>query len=255
MRRYYQELEKRQKLLLIAPSGKEYKVGFLSSSKDGIILGTAHVEGVNTSHLTVLLKEGTLSSHITPQTYSENRRFFPSMDVDQIVEVFKTKIEPELVTVKLGEQILEEVLYVTEQFSNWINSIYNTLYQKRVISSEVIHVLNFKELLEKLPQHIDEFRRSPQSFIGLCKAKDILDDESKIFGVTRSGSVILPFDNQLYSVDLSSLTNFSFDPSLDQREISSPLNEIYRSMGIPQYMKEIVKKKIIEKLLSSEIER
>ena len=142
---------------------------------------------------------------------------------------------------------------ITQRFENWYNSIKDILYQKRVSSKEVIHVLNFKELLKKLPQHIEELKKSPSSFFGMCKAKEILEDKSKTIGISDSRLFILPFENQLYGVDLSLLTNFSFKPSLEQREMSNPLAEIYRSIGILQYMEEIERKKIMEKLLSKDM--
>ena len=89
-------------------------------------------------------------------------------------------------------------------------------------------------------------------FLGLCKAKEILEDKSKIAAISDSRLFLIPFENQLYSVDFSFLTNFSFKPSLEQREMSNQLAEIYRSMGILQYMEEIEKKRIMEKLLSKD---
>jgi hypothetical protein len=109
-------------------------------------------------------------------------------------------------------------------------------------------VLNFKQLLEKLPQLIEEFRASPSSFLGLCKAKEILEDNSKILGMTKSRLLVILVDDSLYHLDFSYISNFN--PVLEQREVSSPLSEIYESIGIYQYMQEVERKKIIEKLLS-----
>ncbi|MFX1513017.1 MAG: hypothetical protein ACFFCQ_10555 [Promethearchaeota archaeon] len=58
--------------------------------------------------------------------------------------------------------------------------------------------------------------------------------------------------DQLYGVNLPLLTNFNFNPTLEEGEIAPPLNEIYRSIGIPQYIEEIEKKKFLEKILSKE---
>lgn len=244
------EKKKRQKLVLIAPSGKEYTLGFMSPCRNGLVLGVPKVEEVDTSHLTVTFKGETLSAHITRQEYSENRQYFPPLSKRRIVKEFQTLIEQKLVSPLSTEQMSGKVLYVTQKFENWLNSIKNILYQERVTSKEVIHVLNFKQLLEKLPQLIEEFKKSPSSFLGLCKAKEILEDKSKIAAISDSRLFLIPFENQLYGVDFALLTNFSFKPSLEQQEISNPLAEIYRSMGIPQYMEEIETKKILEKLLS-----
>jgi len=39
---------------------------------------------------------------------------------------------------------------------------------------------------------------------------------------------------------------------LEKEELSFPLDDIYRSMGIAQYLEEVKKKKFLEKLLSNE---
>lgn len=56
--------------------------------------------------------------------------------------------------------------------------------------------------------------------------------------------------NRLYLLDLAVLSNFI--STSNQEEISNPLSEIYRTMGLPQYMQETQEKKIIEKLLLKE---
>lgn len=246
------ETAKKQRLILITPSGREYKLGFLSPCRNGIVLGTPKVKEVDTSHLTVTYKEETLSAHITPQEHSENRQYFPLLSKGRIIKEFQRLTEKKLVSLLSTEQMSEKVMYVTQRFENWISSVKVILYQKRVTSKEVIHILNFKQLLEKLPQLIEGFKEAPSSFLGLCKAKEILEDKSKIAGINDSRLFIIPFENQLYGIDFSLLTDFSFKPTLEQRAISNPLAEIYRSMGIPQYMEEIEKKKILEKLLSKD---
>jgi hypothetical protein len=244
--------KKKQKLVLVTPSGREYKLGFLSPSRNGIVLGTPEVKESDTSHLTVLYREDTLSAHITPQKHSENRQYFPSLSKERIIEEFQRLTEKKLVSELSTEQMSEKVMYVTQKFGNWINSIKGTLYQKRVTSKEEIHIINVKQLLEKLPQLIEEFKEAPSSFLGLCKAEKILEDKSKIAGIIDSKLFIIPIENRLYSIDFSLLTNFRFSATLEQREISDPLTEIYHSMGIRQYMEEIGKKKILEKLLSKD---
>ena len=41
-------MKKKHKLVLIAPSGREYKIGFLAPSKDGLVIGTPKVKGIDT---------------------------------------------------------------------------------------------------------------------------------------------------------------------------------------------------------------
>lgn len=239
---------KKHKLLLVTPSGREFELGFMSPCRNGYVLGVSQVEGVDTSHLTVTAKEGKLSSHITPQEHPQNRRFFPQVNLEDFAKTFQEKVKQDLVSPLSTDQLSEEVIYVTQKFSDWLDSMKNTLYEKRTSSKEVVHVLNFKKLLEKLPQLIEELKNSPSSFFGMCKAKEILEGTSKILGLTKSGTLVIPVENQLYPADFSFIANFN--PVLEQQEVSSPLSEIYRGMGIHQYMREVEKKKIVEKLLS-----
>lgn len=246
------EEKKKHKLLFVAPSGREYEIGFLSPCRDGIVLGTAKVEDVDTSHLTVIVKGETLSSHITPQDRLENKRYFHSMNKKQIVKKFQKLVEDKLVYTLPDEKKSQEAMYVTQKFEKWFNAITAILYQEKVTPKEIVHILNFKKLLEKLPRLIEEIAKAPSTFFGLCKADEILEDESKIAGITNSRLLLLPFEDQLWCVNLQLLTNFSFNPTLEKEELTSPLNGIYRSMGIPQYLEEVEKKKFLEKLLSNE---
>ena len=248
--------KKKQKLYLITPSGKKYKLGFLSPCRNGIVLGAQDVEGVDTSHLTTIARDGIISSHITPQKPLKNRRYFPPMSKEEMVEKVKSLTED------LGEgsfiyrlssnQLSEDVLYITQKLLDWLNSLKDILYEKRITSKEIIHIFHLERLQRELPQMIEELKESPQSFLGLCKAREILEDSSKFCGLSKSGLFVIPLENQLYCVDFSFLTDFSFTPNLGEQEISNPLAEIYHSMGVPQYMKEIEEKRFLEKLLSRE---
>lgn len=73
--------------------------------------------------------------------------------------------------------------------------------------------------------------------------------------MNNSGLFIAPFENQLYGVRFPLFTNFNFVPTLEEQEISTPLDEIYRSMGVAEYMEEVQNKGFFEKLLSKERHR
>jgi hypothetical protein len=88
-------MRKREKLLIISPSGKEYEIGFLSPCKDGFVLGTSQIEGMDTSHLTFINKKGTISSHITPQ-YQGDREYFPSITKEEILRRYRLLVENQM---------------------------------------------------------------------------------------------------------------------------------------------------------------
>lgn len=241
-------MEKKHKLLLVTPSGMEFELGYISPCSNGFVLGVPRVEGVDTSHLTVITKDKILSSHITPQEHPQDRQCFPKVDLEDFTKTFQERVEQNLVSPVPTDQLSEDILYITQKFFDWIDSVWNTLYEKRTSPKNVIHILNFKKLLEKAPLLIEELQNSLASFFGICKAKEILEDTSKIVGVTNSRLFVIAFENQLYYTDFSFITNFN--PVLEQQEVSNPLSEIYRGIGIHHYMQEVEKKKILEKLLS-----
>jgi len=196
----------------------------------------------------VTFKEGHLSAHITPQKHPPDRQYFQPTSKEEIVERMKSMIERKFIFPLQTNQLSEKVVYITQRFVDWFNALMKALYQKKISSKEVIHILNFKRLLKKLPRLIEEFRESPYSFFGFCKTEEILRDRSKIGGINDSGLIIIPLENQLYGLEYSLITSFNFVPTSDKQEISKPLDEIYRSIGIPQYMEEIKKRKFLEKL-------
>ena len=243
---------KRHKLYLVSPSGEEYELGFLSPCRDGFVLGTPCVERVDTSHLTAIFKKGFLSAHITPQEHPLDKRYFSPMSKEEIAEKTQALIEGDFISQLTINQLSEKALYITQKFLDWLESLMDALYEKKILPKEVIHILNFKRLLRTLPRLVEELKKSPYSFLGLCKAREILEDGSKIYGINNSGLFIMPLENQLYGIDFSLLTNCNFVPTLEEQEISTPLDEIYRSIGISQYMEEVQKKRFLEKLLSKE---
>jgi hypothetical protein len=152
------------------------------------------------------------------------------------------------------EQLSEDVMYVTTKFEDWFNIIIKALFQKKITKKEIIHILNFKKLFDKLPKLIEDFRDAPQSFFGLCKAKDMLKDKSIIAGISNSRTLIIPSGKRLIGIELRIFTNFDFMPSMDKSQIQPPLTQLYESMGINQYIKqEVMEKKFLENLLSKEV--
>jgi hypothetical protein len=245
--------KKRHRLYLISPSGNEYEIGFLSLCRDGFVLGTRQIEGIETSHLTVISKKGTLSSHITRQDTTHRREYFPPLTKKDIVEKFQSLKAEDLFCELSTHQLSEEIFYVTQRLLDWLDSLLQALYEERVGTKEVIHILNFERLIKNLPSLIKEVSESPYSFFGMSKAMDILSDTSKIAGITSSGMLVVPFENKLFSVNLAMLTNFSFVPTLEKNQVLTPFSEIVQTMGIPQYLEEIKNKKFLEKLLSKDM--
>ena len=243
---------KKHKLVLIAPSGKKHTLGFIAPSKDGLVIGTPKIEGIETSHLTVLHKEKTLSSHITAQEGEKEVRSFPRLKLEKIKEILLVWVENELLKPLSPEAMSQEAVYFTEKFFNWYKKVESTLYHEEETAKVVFHIIDFKSFLEKFPKLIEELAGSPSSYFGACEIGQILEDESKVIGFTADRSVVIPIEGSLYSATLPLLTGINFEPALDGEQLSNPIDEIFQSMGIPQYLEEIQKKNFLEKLLSNE---
>ncbi|MCJ7633287.1 hypothetical protein MUP77_12975 [Candidatus Bathyarchaeota archaeon] len=245
--------KKKHKLLVISPAGEEYQIGFLSPCRDGFILGTSQIEKGEGSHLTILSKKGTISAHITPQKPSKERQYFLPLSVKEFAARFRSLLDNKMVFQLSQEQLSEDVMYVTIKFGDWLNALVKALFQKKTTKNEIVHILNFKNLYDQLPKLVDEFRTAPQSFFGLCKAKDMLKNNSIIAGVSDSKILIIPIEKELIGIDFRVFTNFDFIPSMDRSQLSNPLTEFYQSLGINQYIQqEVMAKKFLENLLSKE---
>jgi hypothetical protein len=242
--------KRREKLLLITPDGDKHEIGFLSPCKDGFVLGTSEIEGVETSHLTVLDKGGEISAHITPQKTTEKRKSFSPITKKEITGRIKSVILKGMVHELTEAEMSENVLYVTQKSCDWFDSLKRAFYRKRILQKEIIHILDFPRLIKRLPVFINEFKQSPKSFLGLCKTSEMLEDRSKVLGLSNSKILIVRHRGRLYGVNLSSLFGFSFDPTLNREEISGPLAEIDKGLGIPQYIEEVQSKNFFQKLLS-----
>jgi hypothetical protein len=242
---------KREKLVVITPSGKEYEIGFLSPCKDGFVLGTSQVEGIDTSHLTILSKKWTISSHITPQ-HQGKREYFAPLTKKEFVGRYQSIMEDQMFFTLPQEQFSQNVVYVTRRFFNLLDSLKKAIYQKKTTRKEKIHILNLKRAVEKAPKLYKKIMKSPESFMGMCKAEDLLKDKSKFMGMTDSKIIVVRYRRKLYGIPYSSLTGFDFIPSTTPQEDKSPLTEIFESFGISQYMQQLERKKFLEKLFKYE---
>lgn len=245
--------KKKEKLILVSPSGKEYEIGFLSPCTDGLILGTTQTKNEESSHLTILRKNGKISAHITPQKSPKQRQYFIPLSIQEFTARIQLLIENKAIFQLSQEQMSEEVMYVTIEFEKWYNTIRKVLLQKKETKKEIAYYLNFKNLYDKLPNLVDTLKSSLPSFFGVCKAKDILTNDSIIAGVTKSNTLIVPIEKELIGIDLRVFTNFMLIPSMDKSELRDPLTEFLQSLGITQYLQyEVVEKKFLENLLSKE---
>jgi hypothetical protein len=245
--------KKKHKLILVAPSGEEYQVGFLSPCKEGFVLGISQNDLKESSHLTILSKKGTVSAHITPQKTTRERQYFPPLSIKEFAARFQSLVDNKKVFQLSQEQLSEDVMYVTRKFEEWFNEIVKALFQKKTTKTEIIHVFNFKKLFEQLPKLVNEFKTAPQSFFGLCKAKEVLKDNSIIAAISISGVLIIPIEKKLIGIDLRVFTNFNFTPSMEKNQLTNPIDEIHKSLGITQYIQqEVMEKKFLENLLTKE---
>jgi hypothetical protein len=245
--------KKKQKLVIISPSGEEYQIGFLSPCTDGFVLGTSQIKKEEGSHLTILHKKGTISAHITSQKPSKERQCFLPSSVKELAKRFQLLLENKMVFQLTQEQMSEDVIYLTRKFEDWYNTLVKALFQKKTTKREIIHILNFKNLFEQLPQLVDELKSSSQSFFGLCKAKDMLENDSIVAGVSNSRILIIPIEKELIGIDFRVFIDFDFMPSMNKSQLNNPLTEFYQSLGITQYIQqEVMEKKFLENLLSKE---
>lgn len=245
--------KKREKLVLVSPIGKEYEIGFLSPCTDGFVLGTSQTKKEESSHLTILRKSGKISAHITPQKSSKQRQYFIPLSIEEFTARIELLIENKAIFQLSHEQLLEEVMYVTVEFEKWYNTILKALVQKKETEKEITHYLNFKNLCNKLPDLVDMLKSSLPSCFGVCKAKDILTNDSIIAGITNSNTLIVPIEKELIGIDLRVFTNFMFFPLMDKSELSDPWTEFLQSIGITSYIQqEVIEKKFLENLLSKE---
>jgi hypothetical protein len=245
--------KKKEKLILISPSGKEYQIGFLSPCIDGFVLGTSQTKEEKGSHLTIIHNEGTISAHITSQKLQKKTQSFLPLSVKEFTAKVQSLLDNKMVFQLSQEQLSEDVIYVTTEFEKWYNTLVKALFQKKITEREIIHVINFKNLFDKLPQLVDRLKNSPNSFFGLCKAKDMLTNDSRILGVSKSRILIIPMEKELIGIDLRVFTDFVFMPSMNKSQLRNPLAEFYQSLGITQYVQqEVVEKKFLENLLSKE---
>jgi hypothetical protein len=226
------------------PSGDEVELGFLNQTRDGYVLGIKPTEGVVPRHLLIMLEGNLLSSHITRETTPKEWRHLSEFDFREIPKRFSEKEVQKLIKPVPSSKLSENVLYISQDFINWMRSLQSTFFEKRVESKKIIHLLNFKKLADRSSQLVGELIESPSSYLGICKSEELLEDSSK-FGFINSGLVLMPLENQLYTLDFS----FILNPNAKSSNIFA---KIYRATGFNQYMQEI--ERDLDKLLSEKLD-
>ena len=244
---------KKEKLIVIGLSGKEYEIGFLSPCADGLVIGTAQIGDTAPSHLTVLKKDGKVASHITYQDHSSKRQWFPPMTTNELSARVQALIDQRLIFQLTPEEQSQEVLFLTQKLENFFNSLIAALYQKEVSEKQVFHILNIKNLFEMLPILVQEIKEKPMDYFGRCQAKELLTDKSKVIGLSESGLAILPAENELIGIRVTDLLGANFMGVPTGLQVGSVLNDVYGSLGLPQYFQEeIFGNKFLEKMFSNE---
>lgn len=202
--------EKIEKLILIGPSGKEYEVGFMSPCAEGMVIGAAQIGDKSPPHLTVLKKDEQVSSHITYQDHSAKRQWFPPMTTEDMLTKFQALIDKGIVFQIGQEDHSTKVIFLTKRLADWFEAFMAAFYQKMVSEKKVIHVFNFKNLFEMLPDFISEVKKQPNDFFGLCQIKDLIEDNSKVLGISETGLLILRAENELIGMRMDDLLGASF---------------------------------------------
>jgi mRNA-degrading endonuclease HigB of HigAB toxin-antitoxin module len=244
--------EKREKLVVIGPSGKEYEIGFLSPCTDGVVIGTTRIGDKNPPHLTLLKKDEGISSHITYQDHSVKPQWFPPATTSEVLDNIQVLLDKGIIFQIGSDEYSLRVVFLTKKLEKCFNRFMAALYQKRVLENQVIHILNIKNVLDMLPDFIHDLREHPSDYFGLCQVKDLLEDDSKVLGMTESGLVMLHAENELIGMRMNYLLGASFMGVSTQFQGQSALNEVYQSFGVSQYVQEIFDRKYLENLFSSE---
>ncbi|MDH5686383.1 MAG: hypothetical protein OEZ48_00740 [Candidatus Bathyarchaeota archaeon] len=233
--------KKREKLIILSPTGEEIGVWFMSPCKNGLVYGIPK----DNSHITVVSKKGEISAHITPQEHPEDRRYFPPMTIERLVKSVKSAIEQGLFYKLSASQLSEEVFYVSQRFVDWFNSLMKALVREETSEEEVIHILDVGSFIEKLPEFVEELKGFPSSFFGSCKAREILEDNSKALGMIVENdnlkTFLYPLENELYAIDYQLIAGFNLEP---EQDMSNPVAELARSLGISRYIEDIKKRKL-----------
>ena len=129
----------------------------------------------------------------------------------------------------------------------------STLYRKEISEKYVLHILDIKNVLEMFPTFIKELKQNPNDFVGVCEGTNFLNDKSKILGFCESGLLLIQTEDRLIGMRLNDLLGANFVGIPTPYQGKNALDDVYRSLGLPQYLEqEIFGNKYLENLFSNE---
>ncbi len=243
---------KKEKLIIVSPSGEKVTVGFLSRCTDGFVLGTPKVGEKSPPHLTILKKDGEISSHITHQDNSAKTQWFPPSTTKDISAKIQELIDQKIIFQMTPDQLPEKIIYLTQKLADLYNQFLKTLYHKEETKKYFLHVIDFQKVIEVVPAFIQELKQNPNAYLGICQPQDFLQDDSKIVGITESGLLIIHDENDLVGLRLNVLMGANFMGMPTPFEGKGVFQEVYQSLGVPQYFQqEIIEKRYLENLFNS----
>ena len=216
-------------------------------------LGPPQIGDTSPSHLTILKKNGKVTSHITYQHHTAKRQWFPLMTTNELSAKFQALIDQKIVFQLTPEEQSKKVVFLTQKLEDWFNSLMAALYQQEVSEKQVLHILNIKNMVKMLPTLIQEIKEKPEDYFGRCLAKELLQDNSKVLGLSESGLLIIPAENELIGIHVKDLLGGNFVGAPTGLQGNNALSDVYESLGLPQYFQEeILENKFLEKIFSNE---
>jgi hypothetical protein len=150
-----------------------------------------------------------IAAHITSQNSSKKKQYFPPSNVEEFSKRFKSLVDNKMVFQLSQDQLSEDIFYLTRKFEDWFNVLIKALIQKKTTKTEITHVINTKNLLKQIPRLVEDLRNPPQSFFGMCKAKDMFQHDA-IIEISNSKTLIIALEKELIGVDFRVFTNFDF---------------------------------------------
>lgn len=209
------------------PDGKKKDLLLLIPSRDGYILTVPY----SNTHVTILDQGDHISTHAKNQIMSK---------YDHLGELSKSEKYDDVIEGAIKLRKLDEaeydtiVFYLTKRGIDILNER-QLVWIEEKSKEQISQYLDLSSTISKAQDTARELAKSPESFFGLCCARELLSNNEIEVGISNIQEKlgIIKDEGVLYEFDLSSFLDL---------ETESPLSGILEPLGIPILHKDIKKR-------------
>jgi hypothetical protein len=224
-------MRKKKRLGIKFPNGEVEEIVFSSPSSSGVVFSLTHSD----KHVTLVEERNAISTHTTEQNTKKHihlGRLSKNEMTDKLwLEILKPR--------KLKDSELDQtMMYFTKKMGSLFNMPDDVCF--KVTDDKSMRYLDLDAIFKYTYSFLQDLQRSPDAYLGLCQARQMLSSDNIECGLLENGKFIVRYEKELYKMDLSLLREALFMQNGSVSE--NPMLNILKTLGITFLQENLMKR-------------